>query len=130
MCADHLEDLFIQCQETSSFTVPSQDHCHHDSLFRSVSCVKFVLKRELSRSNSPFRSWARGLGIATLTMHHGTVFGDGLFVCVPCNSPKLHCQPRYYQVSSATLEWPIAVDGYSLEENLSNLRNTVHQAGK
>ena len=29
---------------------------------------------------SPFRSRARDLGIATLTMHHGTVFGDGLFV--------------------------------------------------
>ena len=87
MCADHLEDLFIQCQETSSFTVPSQDHCHHDSLFRSVSCVKFVLKRELSRSNSPFRSWARGLGIATLTMHHGTVLGTGFLFAFPKTVP-------------------------------------------
>ena len=34
-------------------------------------------------------------------MHHGTVFGDVLFVCVPQNSPVIHCQPRYYQASCA-----------------------------
>ena len=28
------------------------------------------------------RGCSRGLGIATLTMHHGTVLGDGCFVCV------------------------------------------------
>ena len=33
--------------------------------------------------NKPFQSCARGLVIATLTMHHGIVLGDGLFVCVP-----------------------------------------------
>ena len=33
------------------------------------------------------RSFARGLGIATLTIHHGTVLGDGCFVWVQlwCN---------------------------------------------
>ena len=34
-------------------------------------------------SNSPFQNCARGLGIATYAMHHGTVLGDGFFVCVP-----------------------------------------------
>ena len=35
-----------------------------------------------------FRSCARGMGIATLAMHHGTVLGDGPFVYV---GYECHC---------------------------------------
>ena len=45
----------------------------------------------------------RDLGIETLTMHHGTVLGDGLFVCVS----MVHCQHHYYQACSATSKWRI-----------------------
>ena len=33
--------------------------------------------------NSPFRSWTRDLGIARLTMYHGTVFGRWAFCLRP-----------------------------------------------
>ena len=42
-------------------------------MFVNMTVMKAILK-------SSFRSCARGLGIATLTMHHGTVFRDQLFV--------------------------------------------------
>ena len=45
-----------------------------------------------------------GLGIAMLTMHHGTVLGVSC-----CLRAMVHCQPRYYQASNATSEWPIIV---------------------
>ena len=39
-------------------------------------------------------------------MHHGTVLAeDGNIKLVPKNSPVMHCQCRYPQVSSATSEW-------------------------
>ena len=54
---------------------------------------------------SPFRSCARDLVIARLTMHHGTVLGDANKKPAPQNSHVMHCQRRYYQASCANPKW-------------------------
>ena len=48
-------------------------------------------------------------------MHHGTVFGDGLFVCVPWNSPMMHCCTSLLQGLQRNfrmihyVNWPVPV---------------------
>ena len=57
----------------------------------------------------PFRSCARDLVIARLTMQHGTVLGDANKKTVLLqDSSAMHCQRRYFQTPSATSEWRIA----------------------
>ena len=56
--------------------------------------IETLCNRQVSRY-SPFRSCARGLGMATLTMHHGTVltmhhgtvFGTGFLFASPKTVP-------------------------------------------
>ena len=40
VCAQHLENLLIHYQENTSISLPPENHCHHDVLFRSVSSSK------------------------------------------------------------------------------------------
>ena len=61
---------YAQCASMNEFT------CSEHS-------VRIRRSKRRSTGNYPFRNCARGLVIATLTIHHGTVLGAGFFVCVP-----------------------------------------------
>ena len=57
------------------------------------------------KTNPPFRSCARDLVIASLTMYHGTVLAEANKKSITKNSPMMHCQLRSSQISSGTSEW-------------------------
>ena len=44
-------------------------------------------------------------------MHHGSVLGDANKNLIPKNSPMMHCERRYSQAFSPTLEWRISAWG-------------------
>ena len=60
-----------------------------------------------------FRNCARDLGIARLTMHRGTVLGDGSFVHVPPNSPmmQLFIWASMFSQGPQRERWPLISGG-------------------
>ena len=77
----------------------------------------------LKTPNSPFRSSTRGLGLATLTMYHGTVFWDRL--CLYPLKPMVHCQLCYYQLALVRVTFSLAVCCPNLFTSQSNANSRV-----
>ena len=58
-------------------------------------------------------------------MHHGTVFGTQTKKLVPQNSPVMHCQRRYSQVSGGTSEW--GIDCFAVHHHFTQSFNLIVQ---
>ena len=110
--------LFLIKDPMSPRSFPGKQDMYFDHLSKSKSYKEVMLPPPPPHPLPlvlywQFRNCARDLGIARLTMHRGTVLGDGSFVHVPPNSPmmQLFIWASMFSQGPQRERWPLISGG-------------------